>query len=205
MATTTTNGRPARPTLATQIDRLDRLLDGLSENLTEAVADAVKAAVLQAVQTVLTEVLTNPAVLAKLRDALPPATQPAQPVATPVAGPGWKERVAKIWARLGTKVRAVTSAAQGGINWLGEGTVCVKERVQKTGQAIGRRLRVLGYFRGQLLLALGLGTMAGVTAYLAAPWLAAVLGGIGGFMTAIVIQSSVLLLRLAAVSCQPRS
>src|SRR5262249_4754611 len=37
MATTTTNGRPARPTLATQIDRLDSLLDGLSENLTEAV------------------------------------------------------------------------------------------------------------------------------------------------------------------------
>ena len=76
---TTTNGRAARPTLATQIDRLDRLLDGLSENLTEAVADAVRAAVVQAVQTVLTEVLTNPAVLAsrvlpltfQLRDATP--------------------------------------------------------------------------------------------------------------------------------------
>src|SRR5262245_5989864 len=73
--TTTTNGR-ARPTLATQIDRLDRLLDGLSENLTEAVADAVRAAVVQAVQTVLTEILTNPAVLTKLRDALPPSSPP---------------------------------------------------------------------------------------------------------------------------------
>src|SRR5262247_4178347 len=98
--TTTTNGRTARPTLATQIDRLDSLLDGLSENLTEAVADAVKAAVVQAVQAVLTEVLTNPAVLAKLRDALPPATT----VTPPVAKPSLQERLAKIWSWLGAKV-----------------------------------------------------------------------------------------------------
>src|SRR5438094_7014911 len=109
--TTTTNGRPARPTLATQIDRLDRLLDGLSENLTEAVADAVKAAVVQAVETVLTEVLTNPAVLAKLRDALPPATT----VTPAVARPSWKERMAKVWSWLSGKVRSVLAACQGGL------------------------------------------------------------------------------------------
>jgi len=204
MATTTTNGRAARPTLATQIDRLDRLLDGLSENLTEAVADAVKAAVVQAVQTVLTEVLTNPAVLAKLRDALPPA--PAIPlVAMPAAGPSLKDRVAKAWSWLGAKVRSVMAACQDSLNWLGEGAARQYERVQKFAKATWVRLLVLRHFRGQLLLALGVGVAAGVAAFLAAPWLAALLSGLGGFMTAVAVQGGVLLLRLAAVSIQPRT
>src|SRR5215475_8195524 len=97
--TMTTNGRTARPTLATQIDRLDRLPDGLSENLTEAVADAVKAAVVQAVQTVLTEILTNPAVLAKLRDALPPPRP--TPKAVVVNGPRLRERLFQVWSWVG--------------------------------------------------------------------------------------------------------
>jgi hypothetical protein len=202
---TTTNGRPARPTLATQIDRLDSLLDGLSENLSEAVADAVKAAVVQAVQTVLTEVLTNPEVLAKLRDALPPATPATLPVATVVRGPRWKERMAKAWSWLGEKVRAVVGACQSGINRLWEGASRVKERVRKAGQAVWLRLRLLRHFRGQLLLALGVGVAAGVAAFLAAPWLAALLSGLGGFMTAVVVQGGLVLLRLAAVTYQPRT
>src|SRR5262245_51673987 len=202
--TTTTNGRTGRPTLATQMDRLDRLLDGLSENLTEAVADAVKAAVLQAVQTVLTEVLTNPAVLAKLRDALPPGPTVTPPVATPVARPSLRERMAQVWSWLGAKVRSVLGTCQSGVNQLGAAATHVKQRVQKTGQAVWLRLRFLRHFRGQLLLAAGVGVVAGVAAFLAAPWLAAVLSGLGGFMTAIVVQSGVLLLRLAAVS-QPRT
>ena len=72
-------------------------------------------------------------------------------------------------------------------------------------QATWLRLRVLRHFRGQLLLALGVGVAGGVLAFVAAPWLAALLGGLGGFMTAIVVQGGVLLLRLAAVSYQPRS
>jgi hypothetical protein len=200
--TTTTNGRAARPTLATQIDRLDRLLDGLSENLTEAVADAVKAAVVQAVQTVLTEVLTNPAVLAKLRDALPPVPPPK---ATVVSGPRLRERLAQVWAWLGAKVRAAVGACQGGLNRLGAAVAHQCKRARGAVQATWLRLRVLRHFRGQLLLALALGVAGGVAAYLAAPWLAALLGGVAGFMTAIVVQGGVLLLRFAAVSIQPRT
>jgi hypothetical protein len=200
---TTTNGR-ARPTLATQIDRLDSLLDGLSENLTEAVADAVRAAVLTAVQTVLTEVLTNPEVLARLRDALPPAT-PATPKAALVSGPTMKERLAKVWSWLGAKVRSMVGGCQGGLNWLGQGAAHVQERVQKVGKAVWLRIRLLRHFRGKLLLALGVGVAAGVAAFLAAPWLAALLSGLGGFMTAVAVQGGVLLLRLAAVSIQPRT
>jgi hypothetical protein len=204
MATTTTNGRPARPTLATQIDRLDSLLDGLSENLTEAVADAVKAAVVQAVQTVLSEVLTSPEVLARLRDALPPATPPTPPVATPVARPALRERVFQVWSWLGGKLRSVLAACQGGLNRLGAAVAHLCGRARSAVKAAWLRLRVLRHFQGQLVLALGVGVAAGVAAFLAAPWLAAVLSGLGGFMTAVVVQGSVLLLRLAAVNGQAR-
>jgi hypothetical protein len=44
-----------------------------------------------------------------------------------------------------------------------------------------------------------------VAAFLAAPWLAALLSGLGGFMTAVAVQGGVLLLRLAAASIQPRA
>jgi hypothetical protein len=206
--TMTSNGRPARKTLASQIDRLDTMLEGLSDNLNEAVADAVRAAVVVAVreafQAVLSEVLTNPEILAQLRDALPVAPE-TPPVAKPVAGPTVKERLAKVWSWLGAKVRAVVGACQGGLNRLGEGATHVKERVQKAAQAVWLRLRLLRHFRGQLLLAVGVGVAAGVAAFLAAPWLAAVLSGLGGFMTAVAVQGGVLLLRLAAVSIQPRT
>ena len=64
------NGR-ARKTLADQIDRLDRVLDGLAEGLNEAVAQevqrAVGRAVREVVQAAIQEVLTNPELAARLR------------------------------------------------------------------------------------------------------------------------------------------
>jgi hypothetical protein len=206
--TMTSNGRPARKTLASQIDRLDTMLEGLSENLNEAVADAVRAAVVvavrEAVQAVLSEVLTNPEILAQLRDALPP-TPATPPVAKPVAGPTVKERLAQVWSWLGAKMRLAVGVCKGGLNWVGEGAAHVQERVRKAGQAVWLRLRLLRHFRGQLLLASGVGVAAGVAAFLAAPWLAALLSGLGGFMTAVAVQGGVLLLRLAAVSIHPRT
>src|SRR6478609_213759 len=71
---TTTNGRTQRTSLATQIDRLDLILDNLSEGLQEAVADAVKVAVTRAVEAALVEVLTNP----ELRRHLMPVPPVAQ-------------------------------------------------------------------------------------------------------------------------------
>jgi hypothetical protein len=55
-----TNGRGQRPSLAQQIDHLDRILDNLSAALQEAVADAVTMAVARVVQAALVEVMTNP-------------------------------------------------------------------------------------------------------------------------------------------------
>jgi hypothetical protein len=87
MTATTTNadGR-TRKSLASQIDRLDAILDGLSEALQGAVADTVKEAVGQAVQeavrAVLTEVLTNADLKQQLQQAAQPATEPQEAAGT---------------------------------------------------------------------------------------------------------------------------
>jgi hypothetical protein len=206
--TMTSNGRP-RKTLASQIDRLDTMLEGLSENLNEAVADVVRTAVViavrEAVQGALAEVLTNPAILARLRDALPPMPATPTPVARPGEGPTVKERLSQVWSWLGAQVRALTGTCQSALNGLCAGAARAQERLQQAGQAVWLRLRLLRLFRGQLLLAVGVGVAAGVAAFVAAPWVAAMLSGLGGFMTAIVVQDGVVLLRLAAESCQPRT
>ena len=68
MTLTLDNG--VRKTLASQIDRLDSILDGLAENLNEAVADSVKGAVTVAVQeavhAALVEILSNAEVRRRL-------------------------------------------------------------------------------------------------------------------------------------------
>jgi hypothetical protein len=89
MTTTTqipTNGQ-MRKTLASQLDRMDQMLDGLSEGLNEAVAAAVQAAVGQAVraavQEALREVLANPELRRRLTNGgeavAPPPAPPTPP------------------------------------------------------------------------------------------------------------------------------
>jgi hypothetical protein len=77
MTTTTRtdiNG-PPRKTLASQLDRLDAILDGLDNALAGAVQAVVCMAVKEAVQAVLTEVLTNQ----QLQEQLQKAAQQAAP------------------------------------------------------------------------------------------------------------------------------
>src|SRR6516165_7488657 len=78
-ATNISNGSQRR-TLASQLDRLDTILDALSDGLhqavTSAVQDAVERAVREAlqqtIQGLVSEVLTNPDALALLRATLAP-------------------------------------------------------------------------------------------------------------------------------------
>ena len=89
-ATIPTNGS-MRKTLASQLDRMDQMLDGLSEGLNEAVAAAVQAAVGQAVraavQQALAEVLANPELRQRLAngDDLAAPAAPAPPPQEPAA------------------------------------------------------------------------------------------------------------------------
>jgi hypothetical protein len=59
MTTLSTNGRGERKSLAGQLDRLDRILDGLADGLNEAVAQAVTETVAAAVEAAVREVLTS--------------------------------------------------------------------------------------------------------------------------------------------------
>src|SRR5215472_1726178 len=97
-----------RKTLASQLDRLDAILDGLSEGLNDAVASAVREAVglavQEAVQAVLTELLANPALREQLQ-------RPAEAESAPLKDPankqgGGKGRFAALGGRVGDKLRS---------------------------------------------------------------------------------------------------
>lgn len=182
--TTMTNGR-ARKTLSDQLDRLDSILDGLSEALTESVAAAVKAAtaqaVQQAVQATLTEILTSPELLTLLGTAraMPPIVEcvPA-PVAS--SAPSLRGRIGSALSWAGQKIRSV---------W----TACGRK-------LSGLRPRLLGLWglRRQLLLALGIGTAAGVAAYLAGPLAAGAFSGVAAFASGLAVQTRLWLKKLVA-------
>src|SRR5262245_46131727 len=96
--TNTGNGTATqRKTLASQLDRLDSILDGLDIGLKEAVAyaidgpvqkagrEAVAQAVQQAVEGLVTEALSNPDILALVRATLapPPSAVPVPQAPAP--------------------------------------------------------------------------------------------------------------------------
>src|SRR5262245_45991323 len=85
---TTTNGRSQRKTLASQLDRLDGIIDALADGLNEAVSDAVKQAVTTAVQEAVAAavqaLLSNPDLVRHLaaqakQDPGPPPAEPSAP------------------------------------------------------------------------------------------------------------------------------
>jgi hypothetical protein len=119
---TLTNNTASRPrkTLASQLDRLDGILDALSDGLNQAVASAVEQAVAAAVKEAVIEVVTNP----ELRQLLQP---PPVAVPLPVAPPpvnvgesgGW---LAGLWQGVRQvavqAAKAVGHAARAAWNWV---------------------------------------------------------------------------------------
>src|SRR5262249_25574606 len=106
---------PARKTLASQLDRLDSILDGLSEGLNDAVASAVREAVglavHEAVQAVLTELLTNPGMRGQLQR--PAEAGPAPPEDPANKQGGGKSRLAALCSRVRNKLRSAGRAGAG--------------------------------------------------------------------------------------------
>jgi hypothetical protein len=188
MTITNTNGR-VRKSLAEQIDRLDQILDGLADGLNDAVAMAVKeavgVAVKEAVKAVLAEVLTNPAVAAKLFGT---TVQP--PTRTPKPG-----RLRRLGGWIGRQTRSVYHAASSLIRHAGQACRTLFRRTRKGVVSVLARVQVLRQFKVQLLTAVAVGTAAGTAAYLAGPWLAAVVSAAGGFATTVAVQAGVWLRR----------
>ena len=180
----TTNGQ-TRKTLSAQLDRLDSILDGLSEALNESVAAAVKEAtaqaVQQAVQATLTEILTSPELLSLIGTAR--ATPPlVEGVPAPVASsaPSLRGRIGSALSWAGQKIRSV---------W----TACGRKL-----SSLRPRLLGLWGLRRQLLIALGIGAVAGLAAYLAGPLAAGAFSGVAAFASGLTVQTRLWVKKLVA-------
>jgi hypothetical protein len=162
---TVTNGRMPRKSLASQLDRLDSILDGLAEALQGAVADAVREALAPAVGVAVREsalavvqaVLANP----ELRPQL------ANSEVTEEVLVKQKKPMTGVIARVASVAKAVAHNCASKVrNWLG---------------GLARTAAVALRLRRPLGLAVGVGVALGVGCYLAGPAIASALGGVAGF------------------------
>jgi hypothetical protein len=207
--TSSANGRTQRKSLAEQIDRLDALLDGLADGINDTVVAAVQEAVQLAVRAAVVEVLTNE----ELRRRLQPAA------AGPAPTCGWVGRlVGKARAFVGGLLRLLTagcaSAAAAfrkawarGAEVLGARSGTARTRAAAAARQLASAARRLWTkavalkclarrFRRPVLLALGVGSAAGVLAYFSGPWAAAAAGWLSGFVTTLAVQAGVALRKL---------
>src|SRR5262249_56693570 len=126
MTTNTTNSRPQRQTLASQIDRLETILSGLPATLGEAVTEALQSAIGQAVELAVKEVLTNPEVMRAVQaqtavTAEPTKSAPDDSLAKTL-GQTWRrtrENTAWAGAKVGEKAVAVGGSLARACAWLG--------------------------------------------------------------------------------------
>jgi hypothetical protein len=189
MNPTTTNG-PARKSLASQLDRLDQILDTLGEGLNEAVATAVEQAVTGAVQAAVVEVLTNPTLHQRLREGLE-IDRPSNPIVTAAR---------RVWAWLKAGVAAACTTVAG---WarkayqktVGAATGCTEGVTTKVASACRRTkaalkagwrrmllaLSLAGRMRKALLAALAAGLTVGLGCYYAGPVVSSLVSGLAGF------------------------
>lgn len=206
MTTMSKNGR-MRKSLASQIDRLDGVLDGLADNLNEAVAAAVKEAVGLAVQEairgVLREILSNPALIAKLQGAVVPVSA----AGSVVPKPGLKERVDKVLSWLGKKVQVVRQVCRGWLRQARQPTIIAVSTACQTCRTLKHwtiqklvlvwlRLQLARHFWAQIFTAVIVGSASGIAVFFAEPWLAAIAGGIGGFVVTLAVEAGLLIRRL---------
>ena len=146
-----------------------------------AVKEATAQAVQQAVQATLTEILTSPELLSLIGAARAPApiAEPS-PVPAASAAPRLRDRIGSV------------------LNWAGRKIRSVKESCSRKLSGLRPRLLGLWGLRRQLLLALGIGTAAGVAAYLAGPLAAGAFSGLAAFVSRLAVQTRLWLKKLVA-------
>jgi hypothetical protein len=207
MTTTLSNGA-VRKSLASQIDRLDIMLDGLADGLNElvvtAVKQAVEVAVKEAVRTVLSEVLANPTLASKLQSTVSVPAMQNEPTTSRVS---LSQRLGQVCSWIGRKVKALCSAICEKLvaakNAVANGCGLVVERckslMQKAGRgafAVWQRLQIVRTLKYQLLTALTVGALCGTGVFFAGPIVAAIASGIGGFGTSCAVQLAIWLRRM---------
>jgi hypothetical protein len=192
---TTTLDNGVRKTLASQLDRLDMILDGLAENLNEAVANSVKeivnVAVQEAVRAALVEILTNAEVQKRLIHERPVTPTMIQLREKAHSCWSWILRAAKgTW----TKIVAVAAAVGNKVKGMGSSFVTVAStKAQQARKEIVRSIRkgwmlinalaaLAKRFRKQLVVAVGVGMLVGVVCYFAGREIASIGCGLAGFL-----------------------
>jgi hypothetical protein len=195
MTTTTLNA--GRKTLASQLDRLDTIIDGLAKNLHETVAMATAGVVKEtltvvmqeAVRGALVEILANAEVQKRLATG---NVQPSVPLIVRLAA-----KVRSCWSWLKATVKAAWSKAKTVASSLATAASSKAKQVGK--QAIQRAkigwmwtvaiVALAKRFRTHLLVAAGIGLLVGVVCYLGGREIASLGCGLAGFMGSLAMDA----------------
>jgi hypothetical protein len=195
MTSTISGNGTQRKSLASQIDRLDQILDGLADALNESVADAVREvvgqAVREAVQATVREVLASPELLRAALSKHPTTVPAPAPRAKGQTLKGLLESVRDACTKAKqAMVQAATKVGQAlawGLDKLRQGCAFVGNRCKQTVIGCISSARCLGTigtqlwrFRRSCTIALTVGVVSGVGSYLAGPLLASLASGISG-------------------------
>jgi hypothetical protein len=181
---TMNNGHTQRKTLATQIDRLDSILDGLADALNESVAcavrDVVGQAVQEAVQATIREVLGNPELL---RASLARHAPPPAPVAKRLS---LKELLVSAGAQACEKARkAIGWAWSSSLNKLQQGIGLIRRGCERANrgcslafQFVEGVVRFAAHYRRTCFIALAVGILSGVAVYYSGPVVSGIVNGL---------------------------
>jgi hypothetical protein len=169
---TNANGQVQRKTLASQLDRLDSIIDALANGLNETVADVLRQTVAvvvpQVVQGIIQQVLTHPDVLRLLAAqqvvAATPATAVVEPVETHQSKLGrmcrWVGRKSSnCWSGICSKIRKLPEGIRFLGRKIGQGLQKVWEyrRPVFISLAVGLAAGGIGYWGGEVIASLALG------------------------------------------------
>jgi hypothetical protein len=195
MTSTISGNGTQRKSLASQIDRLDGILDGLADALNESVAEAVREvvgqAVREAVQATVREVLSSPellrAALSKHIPAVPTPERTAKRQALKGLLQGIRAACAKAKQATVQASAKLGRALAWGSHKLRQGCAVVGNRFKDIARRCTSSVRCLGTigqqlwrFRRSYTIALTVGVLSGVASYLAGPLIASLASGISG-------------------------
>jgi hypothetical protein len=187
---TVTNGQ-IRKTLASQLDRLDGILDTLGEGLNEAVATVVQETVAVAVQAAVTEVLTNPELQQRLRALRSPRTS-SNPIAE-AAKSLWscfkgvlQASISKVTTWLGNAWAKTIAFLSGFKATVADKAVDASGKIKAVGKGLWMRtllaLTLARRMRKALLVAMAAGITVGLGCYLSGPVVSSLVSGVAGFV-----------------------
>jgi hypothetical protein len=148
-------------------------------------------------------VLSNPEIRARLHVSQPPANESLDsevlwaPCSTTVG-----ERLSGWWQRARACIVSLRAACAEPLRKLRASASKASQWAREHLSALRLRYEVIRPFKNQLLTALGIGLIVAVVVCYAGPWIAALVGGIGGFVTTLAVQTGLWLRKLLAFDAE---